>query len=101
MLFHRLPDDFSGSPEEIALLKERLLSRELYHRAMVSDDFKSTQIVVNLNSFVNGSDDSTDSKRAEYYEVKAILDSMDLSGIEVYVSGMPAVSSPDKRQYEC
>ena len=41
-------DDFSGSPEEIAELKRRLLSWEMYDRALFSDDFTATQILIPL-----------------------------------------------------
>ncbi|MDR0597277.1 MAG: RND family transporter, partial [Treponema sp.] len=44
-----IPGDFSGSPEEIAGLKRRLLSWDLYRRALISDDFTATQILVTLD----------------------------------------------------
>jgi uncharacterized protein len=42
-------DDFSGTQEEIAELKRRLASWELYQGAIVSDNFMATQILVTLN----------------------------------------------------
>ncbi|MCL2044543.1 MAG: efflux RND transporter permease subunit [Treponema sp.] len=40
--------DFSGTQEEIAELRRRLLSWDMYDRALFSDDFTSTQILVPL-----------------------------------------------------
>jgi predicted RND superfamily exporter protein len=43
-----VPDDFSGSPEEIARLKSRVLSWDMYKRSLISDDFTATQVLVPL-----------------------------------------------------
>jgi predicted RND superfamily exporter protein len=43
-----VPDDFSGSREEIAELQRRIASWDLYQGALVSNDLSATQILVNL-----------------------------------------------------
>jgi len=42
-------DDFSGTPEQIAELKRRIASWDLYRGSLVSDDLTSTQIMIKLN----------------------------------------------------
>ena len=44
-----VPEDFSGSPDEIAAIKKRILSWDMYDNMLVSQDFSSTQIVVSLD----------------------------------------------------
>ena len=44
-----LPGDFSGTPGEIAELKQRLLSWDMYRRSLISDDFTATQILVPMS----------------------------------------------------
>ncbi|MDR2702269.1 MAG: RND family transporter, partial [Spirochaetaceae bacterium] len=41
--------DFLGSAAEIAELKRRLLSWDLYERALISDDFSATQVLIPLS----------------------------------------------------
>ena len=43
-------EDFSGTPDEIAELKRRLASWELYEGQTVSPDTSATQIIVSLNA---------------------------------------------------
>jgi predicted RND superfamily exporter protein len=42
-------EDFTGTPEEIAELKRRINSWDMYQGALVSEDLSSTQIIVNLD----------------------------------------------------
>jgi predicted RND superfamily exporter protein len=42
-------DDFSGTGEEIAELKRRIDSWDMYRGSLVSDDLSSTQVVIRLN----------------------------------------------------
>jgi predicted RND superfamily exporter protein len=42
-------EDFSGKPEEIAELKRRIDSWDMYRGSLVSDDLSSTQVVVHLD----------------------------------------------------
>ena len=44
-----VPDDFSGTQEEIAELKRRIASWDLFRGALVSDDLSATQILITLD----------------------------------------------------
>jgi predicted RND superfamily exporter protein len=78
---------FSGTPQEIAELKHRLLSWDLYERGMISDDFSSTQILIPLTisqDFEN---------RSEFLEIRDIAYAMFDNHCAVYVTGMPIIAS--------
>ncbi|MDR2192959.1 MAG: MMPL family transporter [Treponema sp.] len=83
-------DDFTGDAEEIAELKRRLLSWDIYKRALISDDFTSTQILIPL---VIDSDNAGDPEVvASYLEIRDIARSMFDGLATVYVTGMPVIS---------
>jgi len=86
-----LPDDFSGTTEEIARLKEKLLSWDMYRRSLISDDFSSTQILVpmNISSEEAGRPDVVDS----FIQVRDIAREMFAGTAEVYVTGLPVISA--------
>jgi predicted RND superfamily exporter protein len=85
---------FQGTQAEITELKKRVLSWELYHRSLVSDDFKSTQILVTIKSI--GAQQTKgrpiDPKKEVYTDIQEALAGMDLKDIEVYQSGLPTIS---------
>ncbi len=87
-----VPADFSGTPAEIALVKEKILSWDVYRRSLVSDDYTSTEIMINLDSSTDDSanwKNNIDPKRILYAQVKDVIASTDLGGFNVYISGMP------------
>jgi predicted RND superfamily exporter protein len=86
-------EEFAGSADEIVELKKKILSWELYHRSLVSDDFKSTQILVSLRAAAAGPADAKpiDPKKVVYDETQVLLAGMDLKGIEVYQAGVPTI----------
>ncbi|GHV85661.1 antibiotic transporter [Spirochaetia bacterium] len=86
-----LGNDFSGTPEEIAVLKERLLSWDMYKRALISDDFSSTQILVPMNVPTDdaGKPEVVDS----FIRVRDIAREMFAGQAEVYVTGIPVISA--------
>jgi predicted RND superfamily exporter protein len=86
-----LPADFAGTAGEIALLKERLLSWDMYKRALVSDDFSSTQILVPMNVSTDeaGRPEVVDS----FIQVRDIAREMFKGEAEVYVTGLPVISA--------
>ncbi|MDR0998346.1 MAG: MMPL family transporter, partial [Treponema sp.] len=83
-------EDFSGSPEDIEKLKQRLLSWDLYRNALYSADFSATQILVPLDI------DSEDAGRPEfieeYIQVRDIAREMFRDEARVYVTGIPVIS---------
>lgn len=84
-------EDFTGKPEEIAVVRDRLLEWDLYRRGLVSDDFKSTQVLISLdlNAENAGSPESVEA----YLRVKEFAEAMDFPGTRIYVTGMPVMSA--------
>ena len=82
-------DDFSGSPQEIAELKSRLLSWDLYERAMVSDDFSSTQILIPLT--ISQEEASLPEVSEMFLAIRDLARETFNSFCTVYVTGMPVI----------
>jgi predicted RND superfamily exporter protein len=82
-------DDFTGSPEEIAELKRRLLSWDMYERALFSDDFTATQILIPLTI---QSDEAASKKiNQQFIQIRDIARETFGGLAEVYVTGMPVI----------
>lgn len=84
-------ESFSGTQEEILALKEKLMDWELYRKALISDDFKSTQVLVNI---AGSSEDSGSGNTVILYDqLKALSAGNAFPGTEVYLTGLPAFTS--------
>jgi predicted RND superfamily exporter protein len=84
-------DDFSGSPEEIAELKRRLLSWTMYDRALFSDDFTATQILIPLTI---ESDAATSKEVTEQFLLIRDIARETFSPLAtVYVTGIPIIAA--------
>jgi predicted RND superfamily exporter protein len=82
-------DNFSGSPEEIDELKRRLLSWSMYERALFSDDFTATQILIPLTL---DADEATSKEiNEQFLHVRDIALEMFDGLATVYVTGMPII----------
>ena len=81
--------DFSGSPHEIAELKRRLLSWDIYDRAMVSDDFCATQILIPLS--ISQEDASLPEISEEFLYIRDLAHEMFDGLCNVYVTGLPII----------
>jgi predicted RND superfamily exporter protein len=84
-------DDFSGLPEEINELKSRLLSWDLYERAMVSDDFKATQILIPMT--ISQEEASQPEINDKFLWIRDLAHEEFDSLCSVYVTGMPVISA--------
>ncbi len=83
-----IPEDFSGTAEEITLIKEKLMSWDLYRGSLVSEDSAATQLIVTF-AIAEGSNKGEEGKRIVY---EGILKARANSGFEkkdVVISGMP------------
>jgi predicted RND superfamily exporter protein len=84
-------EDFSGTPEEIAELKRRLASWDMYEGSLVSDDLSSAQIVIKINAAAD------DSGSPEVVAVLTCLREMakEMFGdsAEVYTTGQSVISA--------
>lgn len=85
-------DAFSGTDEEIAELKSRVLSWDLYENSLVSRDLKATQLVIALDfeSSEAGSGLVLETCRAIKEAARANFDPDDT---DIYVAGLPILSS--------
>ena len=81
--------DFSGAPEEIAELKRRLLSWDLYERAMVSDDFQATQILIPLT--ISMEEAGLPETNEKFLVIRDLAHEMFDGLCTVYVTGMPVI----------
>jgi len=81
--------DFSGAAEEIAELKRRLLSWDLYERAMVSDDFTATQILIPLT--ISMEDAGLPETNEKFLVIRDMAHNMFDGLCTVYVTGMPVI----------
>ncbi|MDR0411801.1 MAG: MMPL family transporter [Treponema sp.] len=84
-------DDFAGTPAEIAELKRRLSSWDMYKRSLVSDDFTATQIYVplDIDSERSGDPEVVNS----FVEIRDRAYEMFDGTAEVYVTGLPVISA--------
>jgi predicted RND superfamily exporter protein len=86
-----IPGDFSGAPEEIAALKRRLLSWDMYRRALISDDFTATQILVTLD--ISSEDAGKPEVVDSFIQIRDIALEMFDGMAQVYVTGLPVISA--------
>jgi predicted RND superfamily exporter protein len=86
-----LPDDFTGTPEEITELKRRLLSWDMYRRALISDDFTATQILVPMD--ISPEESGKPEVIAGFIQIRDIAREMFADQATVYVTGLPVISA--------
>ena len=84
-------EDFSGTREEIAGLKQKILSWDIYRRALVSDDFSATQILVPLK--LTDEQMSRPEVIDDFIEIRDLAKEMFKGYAEVYVTGLPIISA--------
>ncbi|MDR2134442.1 MAG: MMPL family transporter [Treponema sp.] len=84
-------DDFTGTDGEIEELKRRVLSWDMYERALVSDDFSATQILVSLN--IKTEDSGLPEVTADFLRIRNLAREMFDGLAVVYVTGMPVISA--------
>ena len=84
-------DGFTGTDEEIATVKSRVLSWNMYERALVSDDLRATQVMVSLD--VTSEEAGAPAALSAYRDVKRIAqETFDSTDTTVYVTGIPVLS---------
>jgi predicted RND superfamily exporter protein len=86
-----VPDDFSGGSGEIAALKQRFLSWDMYRRSLISDDFTATQILIPLE--LDPEESGNPEVDAAFVQIRGIAREMFDGLAKVYITGMPAVSA--------
>jgi len=86
-----VPEDFSGTPEEITELRRRIASWDLFRGSLVSDDFSATQILVTFDVL------SIDISRPEVAQslrrIRQIAEEMFAGEAEIYFAGQAVVNA--------
>ncbi|MDR0316746.1 MAG: MMPL family transporter, partial [Treponema sp.] len=86
-----VPDDFSGTQEEIAELKRRIASWDLFRGSLVSDDLSATQILITLDV------PTVDSARPEvtrcFTKIRALAGEVFANEAKVYFAGMTVLNA--------
>lgn len=86
-----VPEDFSGTEEEIEQIRNRVRSWDLYDRALISDDERSTQVLVSLDLLTDeaGGEESL----AVLADIRALTEEIFTDDTNVYLAGLPVLSS--------
>jgi predicted RND superfamily exporter protein len=84
-------EDFTGTEEEIARLKRRIASWDLYEGSLVSDDFSATQILVSID--VSQADAGKPEVIATLLKIRETAHEMFDGFATVYVTGQPVMSA--------
>lgn len=90
-----MDENFTGTPEEIQALKEGVLGWDLYRKSLVSEDFRSTQILIAIKGSVAASDPGAapvDNKKVIYGKIQQVLAEVGTDGYEVYQAGTPVMA---------
>jgi Predicted exporters of the RND superfamily len=86
-----VPEDFSGTDEEITELKRRIASWDLFRGSLVSDDLSATQILITLDAV------TADFTRPEITQsidkIRKIADQIFAGEAEVYFTGQPIINA--------
>ena len=86
-----VPEDFSGTGEEIDELQRRIASWDLFRGALVSDDLSATQILITLDVTI---EDSTLPKVARSLEkIRALTNEKFHDLATVYITGQPVINA--------
>jgi predicted RND superfamily exporter protein len=85
-----VPKDFTGNQEEIAELKRRIASWDLFQGSIVSKDLRAAQIIVTLD--VTTQDSTGPESTASLVKIRNMAEEMFAGLAEVYVTGYTVIS---------
>ena len=86
-----VPEGFSGSADEVSVVKDRLLEWDIYRRALGSDDLGSTQIIVALD--VRAEDAGSPESVALHKSIKKLALGAGFEDTRIYITGLPVISA--------
>jgi len=86
-----VPEDFSGTDEEITELKRRIASWDLFSNSLVSDDLSATQILITLNAVT--ADFTRPEVTRSIEKIRKIADEIFSGVAEVYFTGQPIINT--------
>jgi len=85
-----IPQDFSGSKEEILEIKKKIRDWSVYERAIVSSDLKAMQVFIFLN--VKNEESGTEEAMNACSQIMNMVDEWDFRDSVAYITGMPVFS---------
>ncbi|MCL2271193.1 MAG: MMPL family transporter [Treponema sp.] len=86
-----VPEDFSGTGEEIAELKRRIASWDLFRGSLVSDDLSATQLLVTFD--VASIDVSSPEVAKSLLEIRRLAKNIFAGEAEVYFAGQAVLNA--------
>ena len=86
-----VPDDFSGTAAEVALVKDRIMEWDLYRRSLVSDDFRSTQVLVSLG--IDADDAGNPEASAVHKKIERLAREAGFERTRIHLTGLPVISA--------
>jgi predicted RND superfamily exporter protein len=84
-------DDFSGAAGEMAELRRRIASWDIFRGAIISDDLSATQIIVSLD--VSAGESTRPDVTASVVRIRDMAGEMFDGLAEVYVTGQPIINN--------
>jgi predicted RND superfamily exporter protein len=85
-----VPENFSGTEEEITELRRRIASWDLFRNALVSDDFSATQIIITLD--VKTEDSARPEVNQSLVKIRELSREKFRDSAEVYITGLPVIN---------
>ncbi|MCL1958171.1 MAG: MMPL family transporter, partial [Spirochaetes bacterium] len=86
-----VPENFSGTDEEITELRRRIASWDLFRGSLVSDDFSATQILITLD--VLTADFTHPEVTISIEKIRKIAEELFSGESEVYITGQPVINA--------
>jgi uncharacterized protein len=86
-----VPENFSGTDEEITELRRRIASWDLFRGSLVSDDFSATQILITLD--VLTADFTHPEVTLSIEKIRKIAEELFSGESEVYITGQPVINA--------
>jgi uncharacterized protein len=86
-----VPEDFSGTDEEITELKRRIASWDLFRGSLVSDDLSATQILITLDAVT--ADFTRPEITRSIEKIRKIAEEIFTGEAEVYFTGQPIINA--------
>jgi uncharacterized protein len=86
-----VPEDFSGTDEEITELKRRIASWDLFSNSLVSDDLSATQILITLDAVT--ADFTRPEVMRSIEKIRKIAGEIFTGEEEVYFTGQPIINA--------
>jgi predicted RND superfamily exporter protein len=86
-----VPEDFSGTPEEIAELRRRISSWDMFRGSIISDNLSATQIIINLD--VTTEESASPEVNLSLVKIRDTAREMFRGMANVYVTGQPVINA--------